>query len=163
MDASITPNLSSDEPEKLLPWHAPEIQRITVSLDTALGGGSQVDGIGSLGISEPSSDVRLKQDIASITNALTGILALQGVTYRYKTANYPELGLSDGPQIGFLAQDLEQVYPELVVTREDGFKAVNYAQLVPVLAEAIKEQQAMIADLQAQVAQLQAESLQPTV
>ena len=53
--------------------------------------------------------------------------------------------------------------PELVVTREDGFKAVNYAQLVPVLAEAIKEQQAMIADLQAQVAQLQAESLQPTV
>ena len=50
-----------------------------------------------------------------------------------------------------LAQELEQVLPELVNTGTDGFKAVNYAQLTPVLIEAIKEQQ-QIGALKAQVA-----------
>lgn len=152
MNPSVATPPSSAKTETRLPWHKPEIQRITVSLDTSAGGGSDID---SLGGSIFNSDRRLKQDISGITDALGGILALNGVTYRYNASKYPELGLSDQPQIGFLAQDLEQVYPQLVVTRPDGFKAVNYAQLVPVLVEAIKQQQSMLADLQTQVKELQ--------
>jgi hypothetical protein len=157
MNPEIIPDLTGDQPQALHPWHKPEIQRLTVSLDTAAGGGSNVDGDGTFGPFGVViiSDARVRQDISGITDALGGILALNGVTYRYNTAAYPELGLSDQPQIGFLAQELEQVFPELVVTRNDGFKAVNYALLVPVLVEAIKQQQCMIAELQVQVKELQ--------
>ena len=147
--AEITPQGTVDG---LLPWSAPKVQRLTIHLDTQGFGGSNIDGEGG---EEFPSDLRLKTDIAGIGDALQGILSLKGVTYRYAAAEHPELGLGRGPQIGFIAQDLEQVYPEVVKTKENGFKAVNYAQLVPVLVEAIKEQQAMIADLQEQVDELQ--------
>jgi isopentenyl diphosphate isomerase/L-lactate dehydrogenase-like FMN-dependent dehydrogenase len=150
---SENPIISSEsQPDGLLPWHKPWIERLAVSLDTAGAPGSGDDFEDG---SEFLSDVRVKKDISGIKDALSGILALKGVTYRYDTSKYPEMGLSSGPQVGFIAQELEQVYPELVTTKASGFKAVNYAQLAPVLAEAIKEQQSMIADLQEQVNALQ--------
>ena len=150
-------DLTDVQPEERMPWHKPEIQRLVIKLDTgdAPGSGPDLETNGEI----IPSDLRLKQGISEISNALAGVLALNGVTYRYNTSRYPELGLSDQPQIGFLAQDLEQVYPELVVTRKDGFKAVNYAQLVPVLVEAIKQQQSMIEDLQTQVHELHSHTL----
>ncbi len=154
MNAETTVNFTQALAEERLPWHKPQVQQLVVTLDTGFGGGSRIDG-DSFGIREILSDARAKHDIASIQNALGGILALNGVTYRYNTVKYPDLGLSDEPQIGFLAQELEQVYPQVVTTRKDGFKAVNYALLVPVLVEAIKQQQAMIEDLQSQVKDLQ--------
>lgn len=161
MNPDIATLSSDDQPKGLLPWHKPEIQVLTVNLDTAAGGGSNVDGDGTFGPFGVViiSDARVKQDVSGVTDALRGVLALNGVTYRYNTSKYPELGLSDQPQIGFLAQELEQVYPQVVVTRKDGFKAVNYALLVPVLVEAIKQQQSMIADLQSQVRELHSKSL----
>ena len=48
-----------------------------------------------------------------------------------------------------LAQEVEKIYPELVSTDKDGYKAVNYAQLTPVLIKAIKEQQVQIEALKA--------------
>ena len=159
MNTEITPLSNEAAPEALLPWHKPAVQALTVNLDTGLEGGSFPDGeFTDNGISEPSSDVRLKTGIAKIKDALNGVLALRGVTYAYDTAKYPEMRLSDGPQIGFIAQELEQVYPELVKTKENGFKAVNYAQLVPVLVEAIKEQQLLIEELKRQVGELQESS-----
>ncbi len=151
MDLIPVLDSTEDQPQSRLPWHKPEIQQITVRLDTAGVEGSNID---SLGGSEFTSDLRLKQDIAGIGGALPGVLSLRGVTFRYDTTNYPELGLSDQPQIGFLAQELEQVYPQVVTIRKDGFKAVNYALLVPVLVEAIKQQQEMIAGLQDQLKDL---------
>jgi hypothetical protein len=156
MELETTFNASGARPQILLPWHGPRITRLAVSLDTAIGPGSTGDASSQdPGTLLSPSDARLKTGIAEITDALAGILTLRGVTYRFDTAKYPEMGLSNGPQIGFIAQELEQVYPELVTTKENGFKAVNYAQLVPVLVEAIKEQQSMIADLQEQVNELQ--------
>ena len=127
MNSELIPALKDDQPQALLAWHKPEIQHLTVTLDTAFGGTSNADGDG-LGLSVIIiSDARVKQDISGITNALAGILALHG------------------------DQDLQQVYPEVVATRKDGSKAMNYALLVPVLVEAIKQQQGMIEDLQAQI------------
>jgi len=67
------------------------------------------------------------------------------------TTKYPDLGLSNDPQIGFIAQELEQVYPELVSSDQNGYKTVDYVKLIPVLVEAIKQQQLMMIDLQHQI------------
>ncbi len=58
--------------------------------------------------------------------------------------------------MGVLAQEFEKIYPELVSTDKDGYKAVNYAQLTPVLLEALKEQQAQIEALKSEAAAAQA-------
>jgi hypothetical protein len=50
-------------------------------------------------------------------------------------------------EVGVIAQDVEAVLPEIVVDRDDGYKAVRYEQLIPLLIEAIKEQQKQIDEL----------------
>ena len=75
---------------------------------------------------------------------LTALLQLNGYTYSYKNEEYPEYKLPDTPQIGLMAQEVEQVFPQLVVTNKAGHKAVNYLGLVPVLVEAIKQQQNLL-------------------
>ncbi|MGE9746003.1 tail fiber domain-containing protein [Bdellovibrio bacteriovorus] len=82
-----------------------------------------------------SSDIRLKRDIASLSSseALQRILKIQGVSYNWKN---PEHGKR--PQLGFIAQELEKIYPELVETDPQGMKSVNYSHLVSPLVEAIK-------------------------
>ena len=155
MNPEIVDILSQADFDGRLLWHRPEIRKLTISLDTEAGGGSAGDGVEQDPGEDFPSDLRLKRDIRAVQDALSSLLALKGVTYRYDTDRYPEMGLNSGPQIGFIAQELEQVYPEVVTTRDNGFKAVNYAQLVPVLVEAVKEQQSMIADLREQVNALQ--------
>lgn len=98
------------------------------------------------GVVASSSDARLKTNVRPLSGALSGVQALQGHSYRFRAGKGPE-----GEQLGFIAQELEQVYPELVTTGPDGLKAVNYAQLTPVLVEAIKEQQRQIDQLRTQL------------
>ena len=61
------------------------------------------------------------------------------------------MGFAPGRQIGLIAQEVEKVVPEIVRTGEDGFKAVSYEKLVPMLIEAVKAQQVQIEALQAQL------------
>lgn len=90
-----------------------------------------------------SSDERLKKDIKTIENALDKTNRLRGVTYTWKTDVHNE-----DPQIGVIAQEVEKVFPEFVLTDEDGMKSVNYAQMTAVLIEAVKELNAKISDLE---------------
>ena len=96
-----------------------------------------------------TSDARLKQQVRPIGNALVGVLGLRGVRYTFRQAEFKDKNLPAGEQIGVLAQEVEKIYPELVSTDAQGFKAVNYAQLTPVLIEALKEQQAQLEALKA--------------
>lgn len=57
---------------------------------------------------------------------------------------FPTMSFQKGRQIGFLAQNVEKVVPEAVNENEDGYKGVDYARLVPLLLESIKEQQKQI-------------------
>jgi len=91
------------------------------------------------------SDVRLKRDFAPINNATDLISQIKGYYHYWINPNNQER------QIGVIAQELEKIFPELVHTKDDGFKAVNYSKLTAVLIEAFKEQQAEIDDLQKQV------------
>lgn len=83
-----------------------------------------------------SSDFRLKKDIQPLENSLDKILSLQGVQYNWKNQKV----YGNKHQIGFIAQDLEKVYPEVVVTDpESGLKSVAYAHLIAPVIESIRE------------------------
>ena len=75
---------------------------------------------------------------------------INGVSYHWRTNEFPDKGFENTKQIGVIAQELEQVYPELVLTNADGFKTVDYPKLTAVLLEAIKEQQYQIENLSVQ-------------
>lgn len=103
-----------------------------------------------VGAVNTTSDARLKQQVRPIGGALARVQALRGVRYTFRQGEFAALNLPAGEQIGVLAQEVEAVFPELVSTDAQGYKAVNYAQLAPVLIEAIKEQQRQIEQLRQQ-------------
>jgi hypothetical protein len=94
-----------------------------------------------------SSDIRFKKNITSIENALPGILRIRGTSFEFRKDEFKDYQFDEGTQFGFIAQDLENVFPEVVKTESNGYKAVNYNGMIPVLVEAIKEQQKIINDL----------------
>jgi|GEM_PF-1481967 len=116
------------------------------------------------------SDKRLKKDVTTLVGAIDKIKQVRGVEYNYDHESFPNLTLSDQRQIGFIAQELESVFPSMVHEKgipynvskmADGsmsspggsylLKTVSYTDMIPVLVEALKEQQKMIEDLQAKV------------
>lgn len=86
-----------------------------------------------------SSDVRYKKDVSPYQNALQKVLGLQGVNYFWKADEYKEQNFSKDKQIGFIAQEVEKVIPELVYTDDKGYKTMSYDRLTAVLVEAVKE------------------------
>jgi len=99
-----------------------------------------------------NSDRNLKENLTPLTNSLENLQTLNGFTYNWK--NRRQMG--DRTEIGLIAQDIEKVYPELI-TEVEGYKAVNYIGLIPVLVEALKEQQAHIQTLENKLNALQTE------
>ena len=89
-----------------------------------------------------SSDYNLKKNIQPLSNQLEKILNLQGVSFDWKA--------NDKNDVGFIAQEVEKVFPEVVYTnKETGLKSIDYAKLTVFLVEAIKEQQIEIEKLKA--------------
>jgi hypothetical protein len=120
------------------------------------GGAYMFKVCGALGIGAQAyyyfSDERLKKNIEPIKDALAKIIALQGVTFNWKD---PASGT--GTQLGFIAQQVEKVVPDLVNTDPTtGMKAVDYARVTPLLVNAVQEQQKQIDDLKAEVEALKA-------
>ena len=87
------------------------------------------------------SDSRLKTSVETIPSALEKILSLRGVTFEWKQEEFPDRNFADGTQIGLIAQEVEEVFPELVSQGE--YKSVSYANLVSPLIEAVKELHAL--------------------
>jgi hypothetical protein len=93
------------------------------------------------------SDKRWKKDINQIENPLQIVKQLRGVHYRWNRNAYPDMKFDDRKHIGFIAQEVEKVLPEVVTADEKGYKGVNYSQITSVLVEAVKEQQNTIDSL----------------
>jgi hypothetical protein len=93
-----------------------------------------------------SSDARLKTDFSHLGDSLAKLLSLEGLHFRWKD------DATGGQQVGFIAQDVQQRFPELVATGPDGMLSVHYTGFIPFLIEALKEQQAQIRSLQAALA-----------
>lgn len=85
------------------------------------------------------SDMRLKKDITPFTSALTGIGQIKAYTFYWKKDEFPQYDFNTRKQIGFMAQEIEKVYPEVVNTDVNGYKNVDYGKLTPILLTAIKE------------------------
>ena len=88
-----------------------------------------------------NSDARLKANIISLGSTLSKLLQIDGKSYTMKKDE------SEKQKIGLLAQDIEKVFPELV-SESHGIKSVNYQGLVPVLINALKEQEERIKRLE---------------
>lgn len=102
---------------------------------------------GTVAATEPLqalSDKRCMTEISSIEGALETVLNLKGVSYKWIPEELPQSDLPEGRRLGFVAQDVENVLPE-VVSRADGDRYLMApAAVVPVLLEAVKEQQRAI-------------------
>jgi hypothetical protein len=108
------------------------------------------------------SDYRYKKNIHPLENALAKLQQLNGVTYEMNRQAFPEWNFEDTRQYGLIAQEAEKIFPEIVKTIDTkGYKGVDYVKLIPVLVEAIKEQQKQIVILKEQnlQQQLQIESI----
>ncbi|RYY49099.1 MAG: tail fiber domain-containing protein [Chitinophagaceae bacterium] len=101
-----------------------------------------------------ASDFRYKKNIHPIQGALENVLKIKGVNYDWKQEEFPDQNFTDKTQVGFIAQDLEKIYPEMVFTDAKGYKSVDYARLTPILVEAVKELSAKADRQQAQIDEL---------
>ena len=82
-----------------------------------------------------SSDARLKEEVRTLPGALQMCRALRGVEFKWRDS---ERG-GTGYQMGVIAQEVREVYPSLVEDMDGGFLGVDYAKLVGLLIEAVKE------------------------
>jgi trimeric autotransporter adhesin len=104
-----------------------------------------------------ASDKRYKQDIKKMENVSEKLGRLNGYTYKFSEVIFKDKSnWNTKGQLGFIAQEMQEVFPELVMQNKDGYLAVNYQGLVPVLVEGFKEQQATIAAQQQQIEELKA-------
>ncbi|MBW1298307.1 tail fiber domain-containing protein [Aquimarina litoralis] len=104
------------------------------------------------------SDRRYKKNIEALPNSLDKILKTEGVQYEMRKEDFPNMKFAEGTQYGVIAQDIEKIFPNLVSTNDQGYKSVNYTGLIPVLVEALKEQQQQIEQQQAEITALKADA-----
>jgi Chaperone of endosialidase/Head domain of trimeric autotransporter adhesin len=106
------------------------------------------------------SDIRYKKDFVPVNGSLSSVLALNGIYYYWKKDEFPDMQFNDKRQLGFSAQEVEKLFPEIVMTDTNGYKSVDYGRLTPVLVEAVKEQQKQINEQQQGIDELKKDKLQ---
>jgi len=114
-----------------------------------------------------TSDRKFKTGITPLQNSLDQLMKLKPATYQFKTTDYSRMNLPGGKQIGLIADEVKQVFPELVqeavqpaeygkdkkevLHPAEKFESVNYIGLIPVLIGSIQDQQKTIDDLKAEM------------
>ncbi|MCD4657931.1 MAG: tail fiber domain-containing protein [Planctomycetes bacterium] len=94
-----------------------------------------------------SSDIRFKKNVRTLDNALDKVLKLNGCFFDWRTNEYADKNFNRDTDIGFIAQEVEKIIPELVSTDTEGYKSLFYPQFTALLIEATKEQQKLIEKL----------------
>ena len=158
-------------------WNSGTVMRLGTETDKGKGYSEKMRitsngnvGIGANGLSEKlevaggilcssgtacNSDLRWKKNIYSIDNGLRKVSQLRGVEYEWKTDEFPDKNFKKGKQIGFIAQEIEEILPEVVRTDGEGFKSLDYARLTAVLVEAVKDLKAENNELKEKVENLE--------
>jgi photosystem II stability/assembly factor-like uncharacterized protein len=106
-----------------------------------------------------TSDIRFKENVTPISDALFKVRQIRGVEFDWIPNE--EFHGFEGHDVGVIAQEVEKVLPEVVTTRDSGYKALKYERFTPLLIEAIKEQQKQIDDLKVQLNAIVCGSLEP--
>jgi len=110
--------------------------------------------VAGVGAYNALSDIRYKKDVHSLAHSLAKILAIRGVTYKW----IDEDKYGNQTQIGVIAQEIEKIVPEVVTTGGDGVKRVKYTDLIPLVIEAMQEQNMALERLMADTTQLKTEN-----
>jgi type VI protein secretion system component Hcp len=110
----------------------------------ALQVGGNICASGTIGV---CSDVRFKKNVETIAGALAAIEHLRGVRFKWKRDEFPQQRFTDDSQMGFVAQEIVEVVPEIVSQGSDGYYSVDYGKLTPLLVEAVKELKAQNEEL----------------
>lgn len=100
------------------------------------------------------SDKKFKRNITQIENPLETILNLNGKTYNWRVDEFKDLDFTSRKQIGFIAQEVKKIIPEIVYVDDTGEHSMNYTALIPLLVEAIKEQQNQITLLENKISDI---------
>ncbi len=147
----------------------PGYQNSNSSRNVTISGGLNVSGYAALAGGGYFSDQRLKTNIIPLKGSLDKIMQLRGVTYTWQRditimsgdQKIPLTeGLPEGPQIGFIAQEVEQIVPEIVKETTLGYKALEYHTITALLVDAMQEQQEQINRLESQLAAVQGNGTQ---
>lgn len=117
-----------------------------------------------------SSDRKLKHEVKNLDGITAALMELQAKTYTFRTREFAGMNLPEGKQYGFIAQELEKVFPEMTMqiqspevkdaegnieSRSVEFTAVNYQSLIPLLVQGFQEQQGKIEAQDEQIAVLE--------
>ena len=124
----------------------------TMTFSGGAGGGVRnvtVDNNGTVGYA--ASDVRLKTDITPLSSGLDKVLQLNPVTFKWKDLNVG----GQYTDMGFIAQEVEPIIPEVVRQGQDGWYSLNTQNITAVLTKAIQELSAKNAALEARLAALE--------
>ena len=86
------------------------------------------------------SDLAFKEECTELNSSTTleKLSHLQAYNFKYKASEFPEHSFPQGEQFGFMAQDVEKQFPQLIKKDSSGHSFVNYQQMIPILAETIK-------------------------
>lgn len=103
-----------------------------------------------------TSDRKYKQGIESISSVKNDLFKIQPSSYYYRGEEYPQRNFDNGLHFGFIAQEVEKVYPNLV-RNVSGDYSVNYIEFVPLLLQALKEEDQQVQSLQQKVNTLEVE------
>ncbi|WP_372776637.1 tail fiber domain-containing protein [Mangrovibacterium sp.] len=107
------------------------------------------------------SDANLKTEIKNLNSASDRLKELRPVSYKMKPhvrpGNEADVDVDvNAEQMGFIAQEMQEIFPEIVVKDKNGVLGIRYTELIPVLVKAFQEQQQVIEELRAKVEELQA-------
>jgi len=121
------------------------------------------------------SDSRLKKDIKALPTVLDKVMQLETVTYEFDKERYPYVNLASGEQVGFVAQNVQELFPTLVEEEKHTFETsfdvesgeatyqeldilgMSHVEMIPILTKAIQEQQTIINELVGEIEKLKAD------
>ena len=102
------------------------------------------------------SDARAKTNIQPLANCMSGLKKLRTYSYKFKDEGtaakaYTLRKGGHGKEYGLLAQEVEKVFPNLVVTDNEGKKLINYTELIPVLINAVQQLSSEVEELKGKI------------
>lgn len=113
-----------------------------------------------------SSDIRFKDNISDIeSSVLKSLASLRPVSYTFKRESmiYLNEGEEERTHYGFIAQDVKEILPDIVSEDGAGYLSVNYVELIPLLIQAVKQQQSQINELQNLLSEVQQDNARRVV
>jgi hypothetical protein len=128
-------------------------------MDGNLEVGGNICAVGTIGA---CSDARYKTDITVLEGALAQLSRIRGVNFNWRTDEFPDKNFRTDRDLGFIAQELKEVVPQVVTLGKDGYYSVDYGRLTPILVEAVKELDARtrrIDELESRLAALEAQMM----